>query len=502
MLNLLTSQQTRQADAYTVAFNPVSFYELMENAGAAFVQAFTKKFPEKRRPISIYCGTGNNGGDGLVIARLLHDHGYHSLSVKVARFSDRVTDDFEANHTKLLELKVPLLEFYEVLSLEEDTAEIVIDALLGLGLNKPLEGKWKELVEYLHTLSALIVSVDVPAGFPSDGPVLKEATFIKADWVITFQRPKINFLLPESAQAIKQFEVVDIGLDERHIQSAESPYCLLIEGDIRQRLKSRERFSHKGTYGHALIIAGSEETMGAALLCCEASLYTGSGLTTACIPADGLAALNTRLPEVMAVVRNHSRPELKWDKYQSVAIGPGLGTSSGSRKVVEETLKRYKKPIVIDADGINVIAKNYEIMGLVPENSVFTPHVKEFDRLFGDHKCWWERLETGIERATHLGCTIVLKNQYTIIFTRDGKCIFNPSGTPAMATGGTGDVLTGVIASLMAQGYGPEDAAIVGVYVHGKAGRMLEEDENLAVVPAGLLPAKINQVISMLTGDL
>lgn len=502
MLNLLTAQQTREADTHTVAFNPVSFYELMENAATAFVQAFTEKYPDKTAVISIYCGTGNNGGDGLAIARLLHGQGYHGVSVKVARFSNAVTDDFEANHTKLIELKIPLIEFQNMSGLIDEVADIIVDALLGSGLNKPLEGEWKALVEYLNNVNAPIVSVDVPTGFPSDGAVLNDITAIRASWVITFQRPKVNFLLPESAPFISQFEVVDIGLDERHIQSVESPYCLLIEDDIRQRLKFRERFSHKGTYGHALIIAGAPETMGAALLCSEACLHAGAGLTTACIPVEGLAALNARLPEVMSVLRNQSKPELKWDKYQSVAIGPGLGTSSGSRKTVEETFKRFKKPVVIDADGINVIAKNYEIMGLVPEDSVFTPHVKEFDRLFGDHECWWQRLDTGIERATHLGCTIVLKNTYTIIFTRDGKCLFNPTGTPAMATGGTGDVLTGVIASFMAQGYKPEDAAILGVYIHGKAGRLLAEEENLTVVPAGLLPAKINQVISLLTKDL
>jgi len=499
MLNLLTAQQNRETDAYTVATRPVSFYELMEQAGLAFARAFVARFPDKELQISIYCGTGNNGGDGLVIARLLHDQGYRNVTVKIARFSPRVTDDFQANFTKIKEARIPCQEISGLPDVQEESADLIIDALLGTGLNKPLEGNWRVLIEYLNGIDAIKVAVDIPTGFPADGPIVRGATVLEVDHVITFQRPKINFLLPESAAVIGQFEVVDIGLDEDFIQSIDSVFSMLIEEDVRERIRPRRRFSHKGTYGNALIIAGSAETMGAALLCCAGSLHAGSGLTTACIPQEGMGALNTRMPEVIAVPRQvNSIFEINWNKYQSVAIGPGLGYSNESKELLVATLMQCRQPLVFDADAINLIAANYEIMGMVPEGAIFTPHVKEFDRLFGSHKNWWERLETGIERATHLGCTIVLKNQYTVIFTPGGQCIFNPTGTPAMATGGSGDVLTGVIASFLAQGYEPEDAAILAVYLHGKAGRLLAEEDGHWVVPAGMLPEKINKLIHQL----
>jgi ADP-dependent NAD(P)H-hydrate dehydratase / NAD(P)H-hydrate epimerase len=499
MLKLLTTQQIREADAYAVATRPISFYELMEQAGSAFVQAFVARYPERERVITVYSGTGNNGGDGLVIARLLHDLGYKSVSVRIVRFSNAVTDDFQANYTKIREIRIPYSEIRRVEDIQEERSDIIIDALLGSGLNRSLDGDWRMLVEYLNGVPAIKVAVDIPTGFPSEGPVIRGSTVLEADHVITFQRPKINFLLPESASVIRHFEVVDIGLDEDFIQSADTIFSMVMEEDVRQRIYPRRRFTHKGTYGNALIIAGAPETMGAALLSCAGSLHGGAGLTTACIPAEGLTALNTALPEVVAAPRGaNSLFEFSWNKYQAVAVGPGLGSSNDSKELLAATLMQCKSPLVLDADAINLIAANYEIMGMVPAGTIFTPHVREFDRLFGNHDNWWERLETGVERATHLGCTIILKNQYTIIFTPDGKCIFNPTGSPAMASGGSGDVLTGLLASFLAQGYEPVDAALAAVYIHGKAGRLLDEEEGYWVVPASMLPLKINKVICQL----
>ncbi len=499
MLKLLTSQQIREADAYTVATRPVSFYELMEQAGRGFAEAFEARYPERHQKISIYAGTGNNGGDGLVIARLLHDKGYRDVAVRVVWFNSVATDDFQANYTKIREAGIPRTDIRGIEDIPEEEGDLIVDALLGSGLNRPLEGNLQILVEYLNGLEAVKVAVDVPTGFPGEGPVVRGSTILEADHVITFQRPKVNFLLPESAPVMKHFEVVDIGLDEEFIESADTIFSMLMEEDIRKRLHPRRRFSHKGTYGNALIIAGAPETMGAALLCCAGALHGGAGITTACIPRSGLVSLNTHLPEVIAAPRDaRSLFEISWNKFQSVAVGPGLGASTESKELLVATLMQCKSPIILDADAINLIAGNYEVMGMVPEGAIFTPHVKEFDRLFGSHANWWERLETGVERATHLGCTIVLKNQYTIIFTPDGQCIFNPTGSPAMATGGSGDVLTGLIAAFLAQGYDPVDAAMMGVYIHGKAGRQLDEEEGLWVVPAGLLPEKINRVICQL----
>src|SRR5690606_18960225 len=228
-----------------------------------------------------------------------------------------------------------------------------------------------------------------------------------------------------------EHRVVDIGLDESYIQSLDSPYKLIEKEDIACRLVKRGNFSHKGTYGHALMVAGSAETMGAALLSAEACLYSGSGLTTACIPEEGLTALNSRAPEIMALIRSRAQElNLNADKYTSLGIGPGLGTEANSLKLLTRIMRTYQKPMVLDADALNLIANNYELVQLIPEGSVLTPHMKEFDRLFGEHKSWWERLESGRDRAMTLGCTIVLKNRYTVIFLSDGTCLFNPAGSP------------------------------------------------------------------------
>ena len=493
MLNLLSGEQTRAADSYTIQHQLISSVDLMERASLAFVKGFSQAYPDKEKAITVYCGTGNNGGDGMAIARLLKEDGYSNIRIIIVRFSAKVSGDFLINYERIFRNAIPLIEIKNADEISEEPSDILIDALLGSGLNKPLEGEWKNLINWLNSLDKIVVAVDIPTGLKSEGFISTNDVVFKSHLTIAFQRPKINFLLPESAAFMDEYKVVDIGLDENYIASLDTSYALLAEEDVSNRLKKRKSFSHKGTYGHALIIAGSLQTMGAALLSSEASVFTGSGLTTSCIPLQGLMALNCRRPEVMAVIReNGALPSsLSWEKYTCVAIGPGLETPSESKRILEETLKKYRRPIVLDADALNLISLNYELMALVPKHSVLTPHVKEFDRLFGEHANWWERLETGIDRATTLGCIIVLKNRYTIIFTPKGKCLFNPTGTPGMASGGMGDVLTGMIASFLAQGYTPEDAAMLGVYLHGKAGESIRG----YVVPASELIKEIPQLM-------
>ena len=500
MLNLLTSEQIRLADAHTIANRPIASIDLMERAAIAFCEAFIRNYPDKSKCIAVYCGTGNNGGDGLAIGRLLYQQGY-KVDVKISRFSGKSTSDFDGNLARLMSKGVRFDEFRKISELKEERADIIIDAILGTGINKPLKDGWLTLVEWLNSLGKPIVSVDIPTGFRSEGPISKHDVTIKSALTVTFQRPKINFLLPESALCIARFEVVDIGLDERFIQTLETPYLLLTDADIFSRLKRRNAFGHKGTYGHTFIIAGATNTMGAALLCAEANLNSGSGLTTACIPAEGLVALNTRTPEVMAALReeNDLPKGLQWDKYNSVAIGPGLGNTPEAKHILESAFTNFNQPIVIDADAINLLSANPDLMSSIPRNSIITPHMKEFDRLFGEHSCWWERLETARVKAAELQIIIVLKNRFSIIFTPNHKCVFNPTGTPAMASGGMGDVLTGTIAALLAQGYKPEDAAMLGVFLHGKAGQEPESKEELGVVTASTLSKKIPQILRLYT---
>lgn len=487
MLPLLTAQQIREADAYTIANQPISSIELMERASKAFVSWFVNCYPDKNQSIAIYCGTGNNGGDGLAIARLLKNHQYKNITVKIARYTDKTSADFTGNLRWLGNTGIPITSLKPEDAIPAENSNIIIDALLGTGLNKPLTGNYKKLVEYINSLQKTVIAVDVPTGFFTEGEVDAQATAIKANLVITFQQPKINFLLPESAPVIKCWEAVNIGLDEGFIQSLNSPYQLIEENDIRKLLKPRHRFSNKGTYGHALLIAGHHKTMGAALLTASACAYSGAGLTTACIPESGLTALNTYMPELMAVIRKDKLPEIKWEQYSAIGIGPGLGKDKQALNLLNNLLTNYYKPIVVDADGLNLLAENQSLLKALPAGSILTPHMKEFDRLFGEHTNWWQRIQTAMKKAQEYNIYILLKNDYTITATPEGKIYFNSTSNPAMAIGGMGDVLTGIITSLLAQKYSPLDACIIGAYIHGKAGDELALPNKLNVVLPGSL---------------
>jgi hydroxyethylthiazole kinase-like uncharacterized protein yjeF len=493
MLPLLTSPQIREADAYTIAHEPIASIDLMERASKAFVGWFINHFPDKKQTIAVYCGTGNNGGDGLAIARMLKDHQYQNVNVKIVLFSSRSSDDFNTNLNRLVPLGIDIKEIKPGEELPLEDSRIIIDALLGTGLNKPLSGDYAHLVNYLNGLQKTVVAVDVPTGFFSEGEIDPDAPVLKADLVITFQQPKISFLLPESSPYIKCWEAVNISINAHFIHSLNSPYQLVGEKDIRAKLRPRHRFSNKGTYGHALIIAGQPETMGAALLCSSACAYAGAGLTTACVPQSGLTALNAYQPEIMAIVRkeNERNVIVDWSKFSAIAVGPGLGKDENALALFTDLLKNYDKPIVIDADALNLLAAHPDLWTYVPENSILTPHVKEFDRLFGEHKNWWQRLQTGRQKAKEHKVCIVLKNDYTISITPDEKLLFNSTSNAAMASGGMGDVLTGILAALLAQKYSSEDACVIGNYIHGKAGDELALPNRMNVVLPGRLATQL-----------
>lgn len=471
MLPLLTAHQIRQADAYTIRNEPISSVDLMERAAKAFVGWFVNHFPDRKQTIAVYCGSGNNGGDGLAISRILVEHGYNNIDVKIAGYSKRSTPDFDINLARLIELAVPVTALLTGEDFPQENANIIIDALLGTGLNKPLAGDYERLAQFINNVKANKVAVDIPTGFFADGDMPVDATVVKADVVISFQQPKINFLLPESAKHIDCWQTVNIGLNEDFISSLNAPYQFIEDKDAREMIKPRRHFSNKGTYGHGLIIAGEPETMGAALLSASACLYAGAGLTTACIPQSGLVALNTLHPEIMAVIReDDKKPDIAWQRYAAVGIGPGLGKKAHALTLLTDALENINQPVVADADALNLLSENLHLLAKLPKGSIITPHMKEFDRLFGEHKNWWQRMQTARVKAAELDINIVLKNDYTLIITPQGKVYFNSTGNPAMATGGMGDVLTGIITSLLAQRYTPEAACVLGVYIHGKTG--------------------------------
>ncbi|MEJ5993053.1 NAD(P)H-hydrate dehydratase [Pedobacter sp. Du54] len=494
MKNLLTATQMHDADAYTIKQQEISSVDLMEHAAKAFVKFFKKKFPDKEKQISILCGNGNNGGDGLAIARLLHNEEYENISVFLINFGTRQSKDYTENLARLAKTKLKPIVITAAEQFENKDVDLIIDAILGSGLNKPFTGKYVELASKLNALHKTILSVDVPTGFPGEGLIDRNYKGIKADLVICFQRPKINFFFPESIAAFDRFVVVDIGLDEDYLENAKADWKLIVKPSIRQR----KNFTHKGTYGHALIVAGNTSTMGAALLAARACLYAGSGLTTLCLPSGGLIALNSTLPEVMALPRTEYLAIEVFEKFTSIAIGPGFGIEEENEALFSKLIE-LKKPMVIDADALNMLAKRKDLLDKLPWQTILTPHVKEFDLLFGEHQSWWDRVETARKHAKQRKLIIVLKNQYTFVCLPTGEVCINQTGNPSMASGGMGDVLTGIMVGLLAQSYSATDAATLAVYVHGKAGDELAEKR--FTVGASQVAKRIAKIMKKLVAE-
>ncbi|WP_169305067.1 NAD(P)H-hydrate dehydratase [Pedobacter cryotolerans] len=474
MQNLLTAAQMQNIDAYTIKHTKIKSVDLMEQAANAFVSAFAQEYDNKNTGIVIFCGLGNNGGDGLAIARLLLAKNYTNISIFLTRFGSKQSDDNKENLKRLQEMNFQVEEINDVNEIEIIKPDLIIDAILGSGLNKPLTDQYAALAKLINDLAVKIIAVDVPTGFKTEGEILVDYNGVKADLVICFQRPKINFFFPESSIAIKRFKVVDIGLDEAYINTQPTDYKLITSEDITKLIKPRVHFTHKGTYGHALLIAGNTNTMGAALLSANACLRAGAGLTTVCLPQSGLTALNITMPEAMALPREHVDFK-SLHKYNAIAIGPGLGFDDDNLIMLKKVIE-LQKPLVVDADAITTLSNNKNLLKNLSPQTILTPHVKEFDRLFGDHENWWQRVQTAQTKAKELGIVIILKNQYTFICMPTGEICINQTGNPAMASGGMGDVLTGILVSLLAQGHAAKEAAILGVYLHGKAGDELAKD--------------------------
>jgi len=493
MQTLLTSAQMRETDAYTIEQLKISSLKLMEKAAKAFVKSFKKEVEDKTIRIAVLCGPGNNGGDGLAIARLLADEQYEDIKVYVIDFSAQQSDDFKENLIRLSKTKTPIVKITDVGQLELQ-ADLIIDAIFGSGLDRPLSGKYLDVITTVNELNLKVIAVDVPSGFNAEGAILKDYKGIRADLVISFQRPKINFFFPESSKALDRFKVIDINLDEGFIEGQKSNWKLTDKNDVENILKKRKNFSHKGTYGHVLMVAGNITTMGAALLSASACLHAGAGLTTVCLPQSGLIALNATLPEVMALPRSQDLTPEILERFNVIAIGSGLGVDE------EEILTKVihlNKPLVIDADALTMLSKRRDLLDQLPVESILTPHMKEFDRIFGNHEYWWDRVETARKEAMARQLIIVLKNQYTFICLTTGEVRINQTGNPAMASGGMGDVLTGIIAALLAQSYTAQEAVILATYLHGKAGDQLAK-ENF-VVTASQVAAEIPKVMKKLS---
>ncbi|WP_221393311.1 NAD(P)H-hydrate dehydratase [Dyadobacter sp. NIV53] len=470
-MKIFSVEQTKALDTFTIQNEPISSLNLMERASQAFVRWFCDQFVNTR-PISIFCGMGNNGGDGLAIARILSQKSYN-VCVYVVKYTENPSDDFTANLDRLSNNLTPftILNKGDLPKISPDT--ILIDALLGSGLSRPATGILAEVIQALNQAPNKIISVDIASGLYVDKQNEKEDIIIKPYCTVSFQLPKLAFMMPQNAEFTGNWQTVDIGLHQDFIKKTSTPYFYTDKSDAESKIIPRQKFSNKGTFGHALLLSGSYGKMGAAVLSAKACLRSGVGLLSLHIPGCGYEIVQISVPEAMASVDPDSKylTELpKIDSYSAIGIGPGIGQESATLELLRTLLKTIKVPLVIDADALNILSQNPELLRKLPKKTILTPHPKEFQRLAGKTDNEYDRLELAREFAQRYEVIICLKGAHTAVILSNGDVHFNSTGNAGMATGGTGDVLTGIITSLLAQGYAPEDAAILGVYQHGLSG--------------------------------
>ena len=467
-------QSARLADAYTIENEPISSVDLMERAATQVYFWLMRNLKSKEVSIKIFCGMGNNGGDGLVLARLLATQDIYA-QVFILHVSENFSHDCEVNYERLK--AIPEVHMYGIFSKDDfpiiDDNDIVIDALFGSGLNRPLEGVAAELVQHLNDNHAIRIAIDIASGLNGDSIGNPSNPIIHADYTLSMQFPKMAFLYPENEPFVGKWEVMDIKIHPEFIENLETSNFYTISDVIKPLLHKRAKHSHKGTYGHALLIAGSTGMTGAALLASESCLRSGVGLLTTHLPKAAMLPLQIYLPEAMISPDKSDNcfselPDLQ--SYNAIGAGPGLGKAPETVTALKLLIQNAKVPMVLDADALNIISENKTWISFLPERTILTPHPKEFERLFGKTDNSTQRIELQREMSVKHNIIIVLKGANTSITFPNGSCFFNSTGNPGMATAGSGDVLTGIILSLLAQRYTPEEAAIIGVFMHGRAG--------------------------------
>ncbi len=492
-MKLFSAAQIKQWDAYTIANEPVSSTDLMERAATACFNWLQQKYPSKQS-YYFFCGKGNNGGDGLVIARLLAQQ-KHNVTVYILDTPQTASVDFNTNFKKL-EVVTFNIHFItaETGFPEIPGTSIIIDALFGTGLNKPLSNVAAALAMHINKSGATIIAIDIPSGLFADSSSAGN-TVITARHTLSFQQLKLAFLLQENEKLCGEVHVLDIGLHKTFANETSAVYNWTDTALIQSIYKPREKFTHKGTYGHAALIDGSYGMMGAAVLSANACLRSGAGKLTCFIPSCGYNIIQTAVPEAMCIITEEKNTASvnALENFDAIGIGPGLGMYPSNAALLKTVFSNTKKAIVIDADALNTLAENKDLLTHIPPLAVLTPHPKEFERLFGKTANDFERLQLALQKATDLNVYIILKGYHTFIATPEGKGYFNSTGNAGMATAGSGDVLTGIITGLLAQSYTVFEACILGVYLHGMAGDLAAEKNSQEAMIAGDITAQMGE---------
>lgn len=471
-MKFFSTNQIPEIDQYCIEHKPIASIDLMEQASQCLYIEVLRRVSSDQS-ILIFAGPGNNGGDALALARMLLQS---TLQVRVILLhSGKLSNDCETNRRRLID------KFPAALSEQTETFEapiinknsIIIDGLFGSGLSRPLTGIYSDAVKWINQSNCKVIAIDIPSGLQDEQNPDLSFPIVKANLTLSLQFPKLAFLFPENVGYVGEWKVIDIGILSEAIQSTPSKYYFLETADITPIVKERSKFSHKGTFGHALIVAGSKGMAGASALASKAALRSGAGLVTVRGPECNRTIVQTVVPEVIFQSDIHHFLCSKVpnsEKFNAIALGPGIGTKRETVGMLKEFLSSYEKPCILDADALNCIALQKELVHLIPKNSILTPHPKEFERLFGECKSSLERVQKTCEMAQNHELIIILKGAHTVIATSDGKLYFNSTGNAGMATAGSGDVLTGILVGLLAQGYSPDETAKLGVFLHGRAG--------------------------------
>ena len=499
-----TTKQIAELDKYTIENEPVSDIDLMERASLQITGWLANRFSTENKMI-FFAGPGNNGGDALAIARQMADLDF-ICEVVLMHFGKEMKGSPAFNWQRLEKQgKVKLSKISNINDFPEiGSTDVIIDGLFGSGLTRPLDGLPAEIVQKINALSFsghptqsrvttknTVVAIDIPSGLMGeDNTGNNPENIICADFTLTFQFPKISFFFAENEKFVGDWEALPIRLHPEGIAQTSSDFFLIYKEDVKQIIQKRSRFGHKGTYGHALLIAGSYGKMGAAVLASKACLRSGVGLLTTHVPHLGYSIIQTAVPEAMASVDQHDSfftefPGL--EQFTAVGVGPGINQKTNTKKALYELLEKSQLPLVIDADALNILAENKTWLEKIPANSILTPHPGEFKRLAGDVENSYLSIQNQVEFSKKYKVIVVLKGAFTSVSTPEGKLFFNSTGNPGMATAGSGDVLTGIILGLLAQGISPENAAIAGVYLHGLAGD---------------LAASVKSEFSLVAGDI
>jgi NAD(P)H-hydrate epimerase len=488
-MKLFTTKQIAEIDKFTIENEPISDIDLMERASMQITNWLVQHFSTENRML-FFVGPGNNGGDALAIARQMTDLDFQ-CEVFLMDIGKELKGSPKTNWQRLEEQgRVRLSKISQISDFPETgSSDVFLDGLFGSGLTRPLEKLPAKMVQRINELPNKVVAIDIPSGLMGeDNSENNFENIIKADFTLTFQFPKIGFLFAEHEQFTGKWEVLPIGLHPEGIERTPSDILFVEKADIEKMLPARSKFSHKGTFGHALLIAGSYGKMGATVLASKGCLRAGTGLLTAHVPRLGYSIIQTAVPESMVSIDPHDSMFTEFpglSPFSAIGIGPGIGMKHNSKRALHELIEKAEVPMVLDADALNILSEDKEWLKKLPANSILTPHPGEFRRLAGDSKNSWEQLEKQKKLASENNIIVLLKGAFSTVATPDGKLYFNSTGNPGMATAGSGDTLTGIILGLLAQKLPPANAVVLAVYLHGRAGDLAAEKISEPALVAG-----------------